>query len=84
LINITPNPADQYVDISFGDIQTDQVSYQVVDATGRVLQRRLTQMSFIRDGLTLPTSDLPDGHYTFQMQTDIGTAAKQIIVLHSK
>jgi len=84
LISISPNPADQYVDIAFGDIITDKISYQVVDATGRILQREVTEMSLIRDGLTLATADLPDGHYTLQMQTDIGTAAKQIIILHTK
>ena len=84
LISVSPNPADQYVDVAFGDIPTDRISYQIVDASGRVLLRELTDLSSIRDGLTLSTIELPDGQYTLQLQTDIGTAAKQIIVLHTK
>ena len=84
LISVSPNPADQYVDVAFGDIPTDRISYQIVDASGRVLLRELTDVSLIRDGLTLSTTELPDGQYTLQLQTDIGTAAKQIIVLHTK
>jgi len=84
LITIAPNPADQEINIAFGDIQSRDINYQLVDATGKILMRDQTEIVRVRDGLILPSSSLPDGHYTLQVQTDEGTAAKQIIILHAK
>jgi len=84
LIDIAPNPADQYVEISIGDIKTQNLSYQLVDASGRVLSRDVLKIQVARDGLTLNTSQLPDGHYPLHVTTDEGVAAKQIIVHHTR
>jgi len=84
LISISPNPADQSINISLGDFQTQDISYQLVDATGKILLRNQSAFRAIQDGFSLSAASLPDGHYTLQMQTDIGTASKQIIILHAK
>jgi len=84
LISISPNPADQYINITLGDIQSQEISYQLVDATGRILLRNQSALRNLQDGFTLSAATLPDGQYTLQMQTDIGSASKQIIILHAK
>lgn len=84
LIDVSPNPADDLINISFGDIKTEDISYQLVDMNGRIVLRKEVPMRDIKDGLSLTSTSLADGHYTLHMRTDEGVAAKQIIVVHPK
>lgn len=84
LISISPNPADQAIQVAFGEINTRDISYQLVDMSGKVLYRDQTRFATISDGLRLDSSQLPDGHYTLHLQAEEGEASKQIIVAHPK
>jgi len=81
-IIVSPNPADDFINISIADIETDEISYQLVDMTGRVLLRDVVDINSSVTDLELTTTDIVDGTYTISMQTDQGSIAKRIIVVH--
>ncbi len=70
-VNVFPNPTDGYVLLE--GIQTDNAEIQIMDATGRTLDRRKTVQN------SLNVQDLPVGLYFLSFEVDNVTYSKKII-----
>ncbi len=79
---ISPNPADRFFNVSIEDIAARTISYQLVDMTGRVLLREIADNDRVRSDIRISTTNMSEGTYALNMQTEEGLVTKKIVVVH--
>jgi len=71
-LNIFPNPARTYLNVTLGSTYTSDLTLKLVDGSGQVLQeRKLSQAAGTT--VSLPVSAYPQGHYYLQITGADGT-----------
>lgn len=81
-VTVSPNPADQYVNVSIKDITARTISYQLVDMTGKVILKEVADNHHVNSDIRISTDNMSDGTYALNMQTEEGIVTKKIIVVH--
>ena len=72
-IKLYPNPAKDLVRVDAGSVKV--LELRLYDSQGRIVARRLHSEA-------LALTDLPNGVYFLQVNTDIGITRKKLVVLH--
>ena len=83
-ITISPNPADEFFNITLNGIKSNTYSYQLVDMTGRVIMQDVSQNYGDQSEIDIESVALPDGQYALRLSTDEGMVSKKIIITHPK
>ena len=82
-ISTTPNPASKQVVVETQlATPTKNLSYQLRDAMGRLVQSERKQLNGSRDSITFDVSSLAAGQYFVVVQTDAGFKAERFTVQH--
>ena len=80
--NVYPNPASDLVNISFDLIQSNQVSVQILDITGKlVIGTESRQFNTGANKIELGTSELPQGMYFVQILTPESTLSTRLVIV---
>ncbi|MFK7932255.1 MAG: T9SS type A sorting domain-containing protein [Saprospiraceae bacterium] len=74
-INITPNPAQNWLNISLQNIDSQENTLRLIDLTGKEILRQTTEQN-----VQLDVQNLARGMYLLQIQTEAGTAVKKVIL----
>lgn len=77
---IFPNPANNYVNVVMKNEQSNQHSYCLTDAAGRVVLPK-TNMGMYRNGV-IDTQNLPNGLYFLQLNDGRETETKKLFIQH--
>lgn len=83
-VNIFPNPAHTDITVDVSKLSSELRQMQIIDAAGRVVERRNLSTADTITEIPIETSSYPDGTYTLFLNTDQGVIAKQMIVVHPK
>jgi hypothetical protein len=80
--NVYPNPAADYLNVSFDLLKTSDVTVTVTDMTGKpVYTRTLTQLTG-EQGLSIATNSLANGLYQVNLVTNEGMRSQKIAIVH--
>lgn len=77
-IRLYPNPADDLVRVSFGDLTPQAAQLSLFDVAGREVLRQSVQVD--AGQLSLNVSAIPAGIYTLRMALPEGTITRQFII----
>lgn len=81
-LNLYPNPASDHINISLGNLETENVAVSILDMSGRTV-RQIDLMDSYADhnSLRVPLSeDLVEGYYMIRLQTGSAVLAKPFIL----
>ncbi|GEM_PF-442185 len=82
-INITPNPANEFVNLELKlDAVNPSVSVSVIDGKGQMVGGSKVEKNFQNGMMTLNVKSLPAGTYYLWIRTAEGSTMKQIVVAH--
>ncbi len=84
LVTVFPNPSSDRFNISLDGINTSNISYRLVDMTGRILLQDKVQTSGSNNEIDINGISLPDGMYSLRIDTDQGSIAKKLVVVHPR
>lgn len=74
-----PNPTNGQFTSSLSLVQASEVSWEVVDLMGKVLQEKVSAQDFVHKQ-SFNLADLPAGVYVVKVHTALGTAHKTIVL----
>jgi len=78
----SPNPADASFNVDLSTFQATVYGYRLVDILGRVHTYDDISNRGTVSEITIVTAEMPQGQYALQLETDQGTIAKPIVVVH--
>ncbi|MFN0173976.1 MAG: PA domain-containing protein [Saprospiraceae bacterium] len=82
-INITPNPANEFVNLELKlDAVNPSVAVSVIDGKGQMVVGSKVEKNFQNGMMTLNVKSLPAGTYYLWIRTAEGSTMKQIVVAH--
>ncbi|MFN0173975.1 MAG: PA domain-containing protein [Saprospiraceae bacterium] len=82
-INITPNPANEYVNLELKlDAVNPSVAVSILDAQGRLAVSSKVEKNIQNGVMNFNVNNLPSGNYFMWIRTAEGSAMKQISVCH--
>ncbi len=79
MVNITPNPATEYILVNVPTINIGNVDVQIVDSKGSLVFKQQTSLPFSNNVLRISTSKFANGVYRLRLQGAI-KATKSFIV----
>jgi PKD repeat protein len=80
--SVYPNPTSDLVNISFDLLQSNQVSVQILDITGKlVIGTESRQFNTGANKIELGTSELPQGMYFVQILTPESTLSTRLVIV---
>jgi aminopeptidase YwaD len=77
-VNLLPNPADDYLQLNLGELNTTRVAVSMIDLNGKLVLEK----TFDHPQLTeiLDVSQLKKGMYLVKLQSNEGEVAKKIVI----
>jgi len=82
-INITPNPANEYVNLELKlDAVNPSVAVSILDAQGRLAVSSKVEKNLQNGVMNFNVNNLPSGNYFMWIRTAEGSAMKQISICH--
>ena len=80
--SVYPNPTSDIVNISFDLLQSNQVSVQILDITGKLVKETESrQFNTGANKIELGTSELPQGMYFVQILTPESTLSTRLVIV---
>ena len=81
--NITPNPANEYVNLELKlDAVNPAVYVSILDGKGRNIVGSKSEKNIQNGVMTMDVHSLPSGVYYLWVRTSEGTTLKQFVVTH--
>jgi len=77
-INCYPNPANQFIHVTIDELNNPSVITEIIDITGRIIQKEMTNNNFIR----VNSIDLANGLYNIRIRTKDKIYYSKVIVQH--
>jgi hypothetical protein len=79
-LQVYPNPANAYINVSFKVEQSQQATIILRDAAGRVVYNEATDAAAGFNNLQIDLSNLSKGVYFVQLQTDSSSENTRLII----
>ena len=79
-VKINPNPADQFINISFKYERDIPASYRIINMQGAIMEEKAVDM--VGEEIRVSVHDYPNGYYLFQSKICDDWNAVPFIVLH--
>jgi hypothetical protein len=79
LINITPNPATEYILVNVPNVNTGNVDIQIIDSKGSLVFKQQTSLPFSNNVLRINTNKFANGVYRLRLQGAIKATTSFIV-----
>ena len=80
-MNVYPNPAKDYANITFGLTDASPVQIQLINAVGQVVYTSEKKLAAGSQSLTVPTGNVASGIYNIKVQTEKGSLTQRLSVI---
>ncbi|MDQ1266366.1 MAG: hypothetical protein QG635_1518, partial [Bacteroidota bacterium] len=80
-IGIFPNPASDFVNISFSDAINGKVYIKILNSIGEMIKEVNLENSFDTNKITIDTKELSSGFYFCEIKRGISIETKQFVIL---
>lgn len=78
-VNIFPNPANQYINVEYTNIESAEVQLFIMDINGRIIQHQILNNALGQQRIQLDVNDLSSGFYFIQLVTEDTTVSKKFV-----
>lgn len=79
-VKVYPIPANQYVYVEFENRRQTDVSYQILDRSGRIIIQKSEHV--VSNSLEVNVSSIPEGTYMLRVKSSSDELTKKIIISH--
>lgn len=80
--SIFPNPANEEISILLDGIENGLVAIQLLDVTGKVIQKTESAAATGRHKMQMKTTDLANGTYLIKLQSETKAIVHKLVIQH--